>query len=151
MFNPSREPTIRAIFNLDSGAELAKWPIHFISAETASGEFLKVPPAPAFPIGDGYSVVVAYADEDSITLKYTVEDNIVTGYAIQLENVAVNQTLLNAYRQGRNNCPTGGSGNLPALKAGTIFAQTKGNEVTVIVRDSGSWMDPRWREHWWRN
>jgi len=39
---------------------------------------------------------------------------------------------------------------LPALKAGQAFGRSKETEVKFTIRDTGSFMEPRNTQNWWR-
>ncbi|HZQ04981.1 MAG TPA: hypothetical protein VFD70_00260 [Anaerolineae bacterium] len=94
---------------------------------------------------NAYEVLVLYAAPNRITLKYTREDNVVRGYTLHIENVCVASNLLQLYQQWN----TAGRAQLPALKAGQTFARAQTNEIGVVIRDNGSFMDPRSRKDWW--
>ena len=38
---------------------------------------------------------------------------------------------------------------LPGLHRGQAWGYAAGSEIQIAVRDSGSWMDPRWCNDWW--
>ena len=95
---------------------------------------------------NAYEALVLYASEQRITLKYTREDNVIKGYTIHLENVCVAEDLLALYRQ----LDAQGRIELPALKAGQVFARARGTEIGIVIRDSGAFMDPRSRKDWWK-
>lgn len=92
-----------------------------------------------------FEVLVLYASEQRITLKYTREDNVVRGYTLHVENICVAPDLLQLYRTMNN----GGRKELPALKQGQGFGRAMGNELGVVIRDNGAFMDPRSRKDWW--
>lgn len=95
--------------------------------------------------GTRYEVLVLYATEQRITLKYTREDNVVSGYTLHVENVCVAPALLDLYRTWNAN----GRAQLPALKQGQGFGRARGDEIGVVIRDNGSFMDPRSKKDWW--
>ena len=101
-------------------------------------------PESGYDLG-GFEVLVLYATSDQILIKYTLEDSIVTGYAIHFLNINVNPELVAFYNQLNQ----AGRGELPALVAGEIVGQASG-EVWVAIRDTGSFMDPRWINDWWQ-
>jgi hypothetical protein len=95
--------------------------------------------------GSQFEVLVLYATTQRITLKYTREDNVVDGYTLHVENVCVAPDLLQLYEQWNAQ----GRGQLPALKQGQAFGRALGAEIGVVIRDKGSFMDPRARKDWW--
>jgi hypothetical protein len=107
------------------------------------GETIHVPGS-GYDIGDGYQVLLLYANEERLTLKYTREDTIVGGYGIHLENVCVDANLLALYRQLND----AGRHELPALRAGQAFGRARSDHIGVGMRDTG-FMDPRSRKDWW--
>jgi hypothetical protein len=113
---------------------------------TRSGELLAAPSRGAEIHPGGYIVLVLYADEGRITLKYTREDNVISGYTVHLENLSVDQSLLELYR----NANAAGRGELPGLTNGQILGAALGNEVLVAIRDCGTFLDPRSKKDWWQ-
>lgn len=95
---------------------------------------------------NAYEALVLYAAENRITLKYTREDNVVRGYTLHVENVCVAPSLLALYQQWN----AAGRAQLPALKEGQSFGRARGTEIGVVIRDNGSFMDPRSRKDWWK-
>lgn len=95
--------------------------------------------------GTTYEVLVLYASEQRITLKYTREDTVAQGYTLHIEDVCVAPALLDAYRT----LNTAGRVQLPALKQGQAFGRAMNTEIGVVIRDTGSFMDPRSEKDWW--
>lgn len=122
--------------------------IQMIGLQTSPGEGIKVPPVYGNPISPEYNAMVIYADNNSITLKYTREDNIgiKNGYAIQIEEIAVDPGLLGLY-QSLN---AGGRRELPAVSNEQVVGTAKGNEIRVVIRDTGDFLDPRSKLDWWQ-
>ena len=92
-----------------------------------------------------FEVLVLYASHERITLKYTREDNVILGYTLHIENVCVASALLDLYRSWNQN----GRGQLPGLKQGQAFGRARANTIGVVIRDNGSFMDPRSKKDWW--
>lgn len=113
--------------------------------EVEPGETIHVPGAD-YSIGQGYNVMVLYADTERITLKYTGEDSVVNGYTIQVEGVCVEPRLRELYERMNSE----GRRHLPALRAGQAFGRARSGEIQVAIRDTGRFMDPRSRKDWWR-
>lgn len=117
-----------------------------VGLQTNPGQAILVPYS-GYDIGGGYNVIVLYATENSITLKYTAEDDMVYGYGIQLKNFAVDPALLQKYQE----LNAAGRQEFVALCAGFQIGTASGGEILVAVRDTGSFMDPRWTTNdWWQ-
>ena len=110
------------------------------------GEAIHVPDS-GYNIGGGNDVLVLYASESRITLKYTGEDNVVQGYTIHIENICVEPDLLALYREWN----AAGRAQLPALAGKRILGRAFANEISVSVRDNGTFLDPRSRKDWWQD
>ena len=102
-------------------------------------------PDSGYALGKGIEILVLFATDSSVTLKYTCEDDMVWGYGIHLMNFQVDPELVAFYNQ----LDQAGRVSLPALDAGMRIGQGKG-EILVSVRDTGSFMDPRWENDWWQ-
>ena len=113
---------------------------------TFAGQGVYVPVS-GYDIGGGYEVSVLYATSSSIALKYTGEDDMAYGYGLHLENFDVNQEILDEY----NRLNAEGRYELPALCAGKRIGSARDFEIRVAIRDTGSFMDPRWVNDWWPN
>ena len=111
------------------------------------GETIHVPDS-GYNIGpSGEEVLVLYASEERITLKYTREDNVVFGYTIHIENICVEPDLLALYRSWNE----AGRDELPALRGGQAIGRAYDDEISVSVRDTGAFLDPRVRKDWWQD
>jgi LysM repeat protein len=109
------------------------------------GETIHVPDS-GYSIGGGYEVLVLYATPERITLKYTPDDHVIWGYTLHVENIHVEPRLLALYQSWNE----AGRGRLPALRAGQAFGRARGDEIGVVIRDRGAFMDPRSRKDWWQ-
>lgn len=127
------------------GGPITAYEVTLAGFETEVGETIHVPGA-NYDIGQGYQVLVLYADPNRITLKYTREDSVVIGYTVHVDGVCVEPRLLDLY----NRMNTAGRKQLPALRAGQPFGRARGYEIQVAIRDTGRFMDPRVRKDWWR-
>lgn len=112
---------------------------------TTPGEIIQLPPS-GYTIGSGFQALVLYASTSRITLKYTGEDNVIYGYTIHLEHICVDPQLLVLYQ----NLNAAGRHQLPALASGQPIGRAADSEVGVAIRDTGTFMDPRARNSWWR-
>ena len=153
LFADNRTATFRAVYRVYNwdwtcncrGSLVGEWPVTLTGLAVTPGETIYVPES-GYTIGSGYEVLVLYASTDRITLKYTREDNVVYGYTLQVENVCIDPTLLSLYQSWNSD----GRGSLPALRGGQAIGRARGSELGVAIRDSGSFMDPRSRNDWWR-
>jgi uncharacterized protein YgiM (DUF1202 family) len=152
LFGDRREPAITGayqVYGWDWGVN-ARGPVitdpevTLLGLGTTPGEIISLP-AGGSDMGEGRRALVLYASPERITLKYTPDDNVVSGYTVHIENVCVEPTLLALYEQLND----AGRGALPALRAGQPLGRATGSELGVVVRDNGSFMDPRSRKDWW--
>jgi hypothetical protein len=127
------------------GGPITDYEVTLVGFETEVAETIHVPSA-GYDIGQGYQVLVLYADANRITLKYTGEDSVVNGYTIHVEGICVEPRLLALY----DKMNAEGRKQLPALKAYQPFGRAAGYEIQVCLRDTGRFMDPRVRKDWWR-
>lgn len=152
MFANNRTPTFTALFQVYEwnfgcncrGAPLTEFEATMASVAAEPGEWLRVP-ASGYNIGQGYEVLVLYADAERATLKYTREDNAEGGYTFYVEGIAMDTNLVALYRQAND----AGRSDLPALREGQVFGKARATEVRFVIRD-GAYMDPRSRKDWWR-
>ncbi len=127
------------------GGPITDFKVTLLGMKTKPGEIIRVPSA-NYDIGQGYQVMVLYADPERITLKYTGEDTAATGYAIHIEGTCTDPNLQKLYEQMN----AAGRGQLPALRAKQPFGRARGDEIRVCIRDTGRFMDPRTRKDWWQ-
>lgn len=130
------------------GAPISDPPVTLAGLVTTQTETIRVPSS-GYDIGrlpGGYEVMVLYASTNRITLKYTREDTVATGYTLHLENICVDPNLL-AFYQSFN---ASGRVRLPAIYAGQGIGTAMGKELGVAIRDTGQFLDPRWRQDWWQ-
>ena len=127
------------------GGPITDFEVTLAGFQVEPGETIHVPGA-GYDIGQGYQVLVLYADQDRITLKYTGEDTAATGYAIHVEGICPEPRLMALYEQMNG----ARRGHLPALRPKQPFGRARGNEIQVAIRDTGRFMDPRTRKDWWR-
>ncbi len=121
-------------------------PVTLAGLVTRPGEPVYTPRS-GYDIGAGYTALVLYATEERITLKYTAEDNVVHGYTLHLESVCVDPALLALYRR----LDAEGRHSLPALHGGEPIGRARTSELAVVIRDAGTFLDPRSRKDWWQN
>jgi uncharacterized protein YraI len=152
MFGDKREPAIMGAYqvydwdwNANARGPLIGDPeVTLLGLQTTPEEIIDTPDGGG-DLGEGYVALVLYASPDRITLKYTREDNVVHGYTLHIENVCVEPTLLALYQQMNDD----GRSALPAVRPGEPLGRATGPEIGIVVRDKGSFLDPRSRKDWW--
>jgi len=153
LFADDRTPTFSDVYQVHHwdwgcncrGPVITNPEVTLAGMEVTPGETIHVPVS-GYEIGGGYEVLVLYASKERITLKYTREDNVVWGYAIHVENVCLEPSLLALYESWNK----AGRDHLPALRAGQAFGRARSDEIGVAIRDTGAFMDPRSRKDWWK-
>jgi len=157
VFSPPRAPNIKAtyqVYGWDWTCNCRTGPISppedpevtLIDLAATPGETVHVPDRVDGEISqDGYKVLVLYASANRLTLKYTAEDNVIVGYTVHMESICVDPNLLALYQKLNNE----GRHELPALRGGQALGRVPGNRVGVVIRDTGTFMDPRSRKDWW--
>ena len=153
LFEDERTPTFSGVYRVNNwdwgrnarGGPITEFDVTLVGMEVQPGETIHVPGA-GYDIGQGYQVLVMYASSERITLKYTGEDTVATGYAIHVDGICAEPSLLKLYEQ----LNAAGRRELPALRAGQAFGRAIGFEIQVAIRDTGRFMDPRVRKDWWR-
>lgn len=156
LFSPSRIPTFPSV----NQVQLWDWGCHcftgyitdpkvtLLGMATTSGETLSVPRSGYTIDPPDFAAMVLWAAPNTITLKYDTGDNIgvPNGYAIMAAGVCVDPQLVASYEKAVADT---GRHQLPGLHRGQAFGYAAGSEIQIAVRDSGSWMDPRWCNDWW--
>ncbi|MGZ5969850.1 MAG: hypothetical protein ACXWP4_19390, partial [Polyangiales bacterium] len=112
---------------------------------TTAGQAIKLPRS-GYEIAPGLQARVLFLDDDSIALKYTGEDNVVSGYTIHVLDLCIDPKLAKDYADA----VAKGRTSLPALAAGQLFAKARGASVRIVIRDTGSFMDPRVKKDWYQ-
>jgi hypothetical protein len=160
LFNPNRFPGMSAAYrvydwNWNCGANGCPGPIitdptvTMIGLVTTPAEPIHVPERGPEIYGGGYKAMVLYADFKRITLNYTRRDSVAFGYTVHLENVCVDPNLLALYQAQRNAAGFHVTGHLPALRQDQPLGTALGTETQVVIRDRGTFMEPRSRKDWW--
>jgi hypothetical protein len=153
LFADRRRPQFSSVYRCNDwdwirnarGGPLTNFEVTLAGLAASPDETVHVPDS-GYSIGQGYSVLVLYADANRITLKYTGEDSVAKGYALHVEGICVEPGLLALYEQMN----AAGRRQLPALRAAQAFGRARGGEIQVAIRDTGRFMDPRTRKDWWR-
>ena len=153
LFADQRTPVFSGVYRVNNwdwsknarGGPITDFEVTLLGCQVAMAETIHTPNAD-YSIGQGYAVLVLYADHERITLKYTGEDSVVIGYTLHVEGVSVEPNLLALY----DRMNAAGRRQLPALRAGQAFGRALSSEIRAAIRDSGRFMDPRVRKDWWR-
>ena len=153
LFADKRTPTFSTVYQVYGwdwecncrGPLISDWDVTLAGLAVTPSETIHVPDS-GYSIGGGYEVLVLYATPERITLKYTPDDHVIWGYTLHVENICVEPRLLALY-QSLNDA---GRDRLPALRAGQAFGRARGDEIGVVIRDNGAFMDPRSRKDWWQ-
>jgi len=167
LFQPVRVPPLSSFYRVHDwnwspspapgtrGAPLTTWPVTALGLQVTPGEALHVPVSD-YDIGQGYEVIVLYADERRVALRYAREDSAgARGYTVHIDGLCTDPNLLALY--AGLDAPTGPryrypSPNypLPVLPAGKPLGVARVSEVVVAIVDTGSFMDPRSCNEWWQ-
>jgi len=147
VFAAVRAPAIVGTYRVNetNGSPIQNPEVTMIGLSATPGEVVTVPDS-GYSIGSGKEVMVVYADASRVTLHYMVEDGIVRGYVIHVEDFCADPKLVQKY----NELNTGGRGSLPGLPAGKKLGVAKSGELKVVIRDTGTFMDPRGKKNWWQ-
>ena len=94
-----------------------------------------------------FNAMVLYADPTQLALKYTWEDRVDTGYMVHLANLSVDANLVAFYQR----LDAEGRHSLPGVYNDSVVGNALGSEVDVVVRDVGSFLDPRSRQDGWQD
>lgn len=142
LFADERTSVFSRLYRVDEERKI--WPVTMSGFEVTPGEIIRVPDS-GYDIGNGKDVMVLYASRSQITLKYTREDNVVFGYTVHIEGICTEPSLQALYDE----LNAAGRGSLPALTGKQPLGRAWGNEIRVVIRDTGSFMDPRSCKDWW--
>ena len=144
-------PEITSLYQVSGDTQPGDVPVDFATAvgfATDYDQAVLVPVSSRWDpgsLGGNGSVMVLYADANSLTLKYTAEDSVETGYTLHVKNLQVDPTLLDAY----NRLNSAGRSELPLVAAGMQIGSTTDQDLIVAIRDTGTLLDPRWQNDWW--
>ncbi len=150
LFGDRRIPNFPNVYRLHNsdGTVVTSYPVTMLGMETAPAEVIYTPES-GYDIGSGYDAMVAYASTERITLIYNRNDNL-RGYAVYIENICVEPSLLALFRQQEADDSAPPSA-LPVVRGGQPLGRARGSEIRVVIRDQGTAMDPRACNSWWDN
>ena len=160
LFSPNRLPAFTSayqVYNWDWGCSAVGCPTTPIASpdvtmagfETMAGETINIVERSPEIYPGGYVAMVLYAAEQRITIGYTRDDSVANGYAVHIEGVCVDPNLLALYQAQVDSSGFHSTGQLPGLRNDQAIGTALGTEIQAVVRDRGSFMDPRSRKDWW--
>ncbi len=160
LFNPHRLPTFATTHQVngwDWGCGTHGCPtspvgspsVTMIGMDTTEGESIFIPTRSPEIYGGGYIAMVLYAEEQRITLNYLRADTVADGYSVHIENVCVDANLLALYQAQVDSEGWHMTGQLPALRNDQALGTAPAGAIQVVIRDRGTFMDPRSRKDWW--
>ncbi|MFN4293374.1 MAG: hypothetical protein ACK4JD_04500 [Thermoflexales bacterium] len=164
IFEPNRGPNITGVFKRYDwnwnesgpppygarGGVNNDWPVSVINLAATPGEGIYIPERNISNAPIGTVAMVLYADEDEVTLAYGDRDSVVNGYVVYLMNICTDPNLVARYRQQLDGSGRRATGNLPAVRNNERIGIARYNYVTVAIRDTGPFLDPRSRKDWWQ-
>ncbi len=150
LFGDHRIPIFPNVYKLHNsdGTVVTTYPVTMLGMRTELAEIIYTPES-GYDIGNGYDAMVAYASTERITLIYNRYDNL-HGYAVYIENICVEPSLLALFRQMEAD-DTAPPSYLPVVRGGQPLGRARGEEIRVVIRDQGTAMDPRACNSWWNN
>lgn len=160
LFNPNQFPSISSVYQVNNwdwgcgeigcaAGPITDWEVTLIGLPATRGQEIFIPErGPSIYAGD-YKAMVLYAEEKRITLAYTRQDTVAQGYAVHLEDVCVDPNLLALYRQQIGPNGFRATNQLPVLRNDQSLGTAAGDEIKVVIRDTGKFMDPRSCKDWW--
>jgi hypothetical protein len=126
------------------------WPVSVLDLAATPNEAIYIPrrDVPITSAGP-YVAMVLFADDDELTIHYGNRDVVDSGYVVYLANLCVDPSLLLLYR-AQLSMGKRVTGKLPMLRSDQPIGTAKQTFVTIAVRDSGPFLDPRSRKDWWQ-
>lgn len=121
------------------------FPVHMLGLQSTPGQPLVGLRAERQIDSEGDVFITLYATDKFILFQHSADDNLSAGYLFYFVDICVDPNLLKQYENDNNT----GRTRLPAIHPGQVFGYAKNNEVKFVIRDSGSFMDTRYKEDWW--
>lgn len=161
LFEPNRFPGVQTVYQVNSwnwgcdmhgcpGPVITNPPVTLVGLVTTPGEPIYIPERGANIYPANYKAMVLYAEAQRLTLGYTRQDTVANGYAVHLENICVDPNLLALYRAQTNSAGWHVTNHLPGLQNNQALGTALSHELKVVIRDRGTFMDPRSRKDWWQ-
>ena len=170
VFRPQRRPRFTAAYlnyqwNWDDGPGSAppygsRGPLNddpffrvtVLDFEVTPGEAIYIPERSVPIYGGDVVAMVLYASENELAITYTRHDAVYLPggiYVVHLLNFCVDPQLVAAYRAqlsaGRRS-----TGMLPAIRNDQPVGMARSHSLTIAIRDTARFMDPRSRKDWWQ-
>ena len=118
---------------------------------TTPGETLSIPRRGTVVWDQNVVAMVLFADERNVVLTYTRQDTVSSGYTVYMSNFCVEPGLVSAYRAVIDANGRRTARQFPAVRNSQPIGKALGGSVTVAIRDTAQFMDPRSRRDWWAN
>jgi len=120
------------------------FPVHMLGLAATPGQKLLGLKA-GRDIGGGHVFMVLYATNTDVVFTHSNSDALMGGYLFYFLDICVDPSLKAAYERGN----AGGRSELPVVAPGQVFGTAGASDVKIVVRDTMSFMDTRYREDWW--
>lgn len=120
------------------------YPVHVLGLQTTAGQPMLGLKA-GRDIGGGNVFMVLYATKNYIMFTHSGGDNLSDGYLFYFFDFCVDPNLLAEYNRDNE----GGRSRLPVIAPGQVFGYGTGSDAKIVVRDTMSFMDTRYKEDWW--
>lgn len=121
-----------------------QYPVHMLGLQASPGQPLLGLKA-GRDIGGGHVFMVLYATPTDIVFTHSNSDTLMGGYLFYFLDICVDPNLLTKY----NGDNAGGRNELPVIATGQVFGYAGNSDVKIVVRDTMSFMDTRYKEDWW--
>jgi hypothetical protein len=125
----------------------APYPVTMLGLRAAPGQPVRIARRGLAVDPQNFIAMVMYADVTQLALVYLWEDRVDAGYLVHLLNFCVDPNLVRLYEQ----LDGAGRAALPGIRLDDVVGVAMRPEVDVVVRDSGSFMDPRSQQDWWQD
>ncbi len=145
LFGDERTPDFAQVYKLHNsdGTPITSFPVTMAGLTVSPNEIIHAPDS-GYDIQYGYDAMVIYASEQCIALNYTRHDNL-QGYTVYVTGICVEPSLLQLYRR----LDAAGRHDLPVVKGFDPIGRAWTHEIKVVIRDTGTAMDPRSCKDWW--
>ncbi len=122
-----------------------QYPVHMLGLQANPGQPLLGLKSGRTIDSKGDVFMVVYATDKDIVFSNSNGDTLLGGYLFYFLDVCVDPNLLSLYQKDNS----GGRSDLPAVGIGQQFATAGNTDVKVVVRDTMSFMDTRYKQDWW--
>ncbi len=119
--------------------------VHLIGLQATPGQKLVGLTAGRKIDSAGDVFMVMYATKTDITFTHSPSDSLLGGYLFYFVDLCVDPNLLAAYQKDN----AAGRNDLPVVAPGQIFGTAGTADVKVGIRDTMSFVDPRYKQDWW--